>query len=308
MKKCVVFVHGWNVDYNSAISFSETLFKRLWWQGYKGRYCSFRWPTLTGASSYNTSEYRGWKYGPALTQYVASLPSDYRKNVAAHSMGNIVTGSALLSGMAIENYALMQAAVPAGCYDESGDQTTGGINGYARFWSVEANKPTPDFADPDLGYRGTLKGVSGNLVNFHNSLDFALATGRTYGLETNWEANQQDYKPDSLAFPFRYYVYEPSAAVQQRGRLTDGGNPPSIIRYITQHHEMMAFVARPRSKAVGADGATRGSVGSDVDLRDEEYGFTSADYDHSGQFNRRIQVLSDFYRTLGTRLGLLEAQ
>ena len=33
-------------------------------------------------------------------------------------MGNIVVGSALIEGMTINNYALMQAAVPAACYDE----------------------------------------------------------------------------------------------------------------------------------------------------------------------------------------------
>jgi hypothetical protein len=28
-------------------NFSETMFKRLWWQGYKGRFAALRWPTLS---------------------------------------------------------------------------------------------------------------------------------------------------------------------------------------------------------------------------------------------------------------------
>jgi hypothetical protein len=31
-------------------NFSETMFKRLWWQGYKGRFAALRWPTGYGFS------------------------------------------------------------------------------------------------------------------------------------------------------------------------------------------------------------------------------------------------------------------
>jgi len=105
--KALVFVHGWDMTMDDYHSFSETMFKRLWHQGYRGRFCAFRWPTISGGlmDHYNTSEHRAWKYGPALAAYVASQPGHYPKNIAAHSMGNIVAGAALLSGMAINNYA-----------------------------------------------------------------------------------------------------------------------------------------------------------------------------------------------------------
>ncbi len=300
-KTCVVFVHGWNMPYNDSANFADTFFKRLWLQGYKGRFCIFRWPTLVGVSTYNTSEYRAWKYGTALNQYVTSLLFDH-KNVVAHSMGNVVVGSALLNGMAVENYVLMQAAVPAGCYDESS-----GINSYSRFLNQETIMATPDYANPALGYRGLLKSVSGNLVNFNNSLDFALATGTTIGLQTNWEANETDYKWDIPAGD-RYYQYIPSATANQRGRLMDNNNPSGIMRYVIQRDEMMSFIARPRSKAVGAENSTGGSIDSNVDLRGPDYGFTGADYDHSGEFNRRIQQTQKFYRKVGTSLGVLDTQ
>jgi len=47
---------------------------------------------------YNESEYIAWKSGKSLKQYVNNLPAGYARNVVAHSMGNIVTGSALKGG------------------------------------------------------------------------------------------------------------------------------------------------------------------------------------------------------------------
>ncbi|MEI8341115.1 MAG: hypothetical protein WCH43_06205, partial [Verrucomicrobiota bacterium] len=35
-KTALVFVHGWNMSYNDYVNYSETMFKRLWRQGYKG--------------------------------------------------------------------------------------------------------------------------------------------------------------------------------------------------------------------------------------------------------------------------------
>ena len=300
-RKAVVFVHGWNMSYDEFLSFSDTMFKRLWWQGYKGRFCSFRWPTLTSASSYNTSEHRAFKYAPALKQYVESLPSGYTRNVAAHSMGNIVTGEALKLGMQVSNYALMQAAVPAGCYDEA--QL---INEYPMFLNAEQSHPTPDFANPDKGYRGLLKGVTGELTNFYNANDFALATGTTLGFSTNWEANQRDYKPDDLPVGPGSYQYAPAATPpDHRGSVSF---TLSVGRFVTDPHEMMAFIARPRSRAVGAEGRTGSPIRGGVNLEGSSYGFGNKRYDHSGQFNRTIQVLQPFYRKLAEKLGVLTPQ
>jgi len=48
-------------DYDS---FSATMFKRLWWQGYQGRFAALRWPTYSadsaawmGVFTFNLSEY-----------------------------------------------------------------------------------------------------------------------------------------------------------------------------------------------------------------------------------------------------------
>jgi hypothetical protein len=61
--------------------------------------------------------------------------------------------------------------------------------------------------------------------------------------------------------------------------------------------ELMPFVARPRSLAVGVQGGVAGSInGSELNLQ-TQLQFTDAPYDHSGQFHRNIQTpqVNQFY-------------
>ena len=62
----IVYVHGWNNATWSKDRRAETAFKRLYWQGYQGRFGVFRWPTtydfnwqsvLFSPDDYNYSEY-----------------------------------------------------------------------------------------------------------------------------------------------------------------------------------------------------------------------------------------------------------
>lgn len=70
-------------------------------------------------------------------------------------------------------------------------------------------------------------------------------------------------------------------------------------RFVTTPYESMSFVARSRSKALGARGDVNGvirenydiGIGSPTDLRDKRP-------DHSGEFTRRIQQLQPFYQRL----------
>jgi hypothetical protein len=113
------------MSYNEAQTWANTSFKRLWHLGYKGRYAFFSWPTYSPATSlaggyltYNKSEYRAWLSGVAFKSFVTSLQSDYTKNIMAHSMGNVVVGSAFRQGVGgISNYALFNAAMAAQAYD-----------------------------------------------------------------------------------------------------------------------------------------------------------------------------------------------
>ena len=212
-KQVIVFVHGINgpggggaaESYSGWVNVSETIFKRLWHQGYKGRFAFYKWPALTPAFpfEYNDSEYRGFKSGRGLAHFLASFPAHYRKSLYSFSQGAVVCGAALtVYNGAVDDYVLSQAAIPAGCYDASDS-----INNYDLFDQREQQSPTPDTTD-DLGYRGYLSGlnVSGSVVSFYNTVDYALKTGQEGGINVSWEGNQLDYKPN--AFTGRSYKYE----------------------------------------------------------------------------------------------------
>jgi hypothetical protein len=70
-------------------------------------------------------------------------------------------------------------------------------------------------------------------------------------------------------------------------------------------HESMAFVARPRSEAVGATGNTLGAVTVPFNVGpDTPSNFGDAKEDHGGQFNRTIQRTWDYYGELATQLRI----
>jgi hypothetical protein len=227
-------------------------------------------------------------------------------------MGNVVCGSALRLGLNAQNYVLMEGAVPSGCYDPTGDAGSGGINGYARFWNAEAANPTPDYdlnneGELTKGYRGFLgdigRHVALQIVNFHNSDDYALATGHKLGslLEANWEANEEQYKPDGrLNTTWHYHYYPVRAIIDERATEEFVF---SVGRFVTDSYEMKSFVSRPRSKAVGAGEGTAanplaaGPITRNVNMR-TDFGFGREDFDHSGQFTRKIQQLGGLYESL----------
>jgi REP element-mobilizing transposase RayT len=309
---------GQGTAYQNWQTDSETVFKRLWHQGFKGRFATFKWLALTPASSppispygfrYNESEYRAWKCGRGLAQFINSLPQSYEKNLYSFSQGAIVCGAALTVYQAsVQNYVMSQAAAPAGCYD-----TSTSINSYEFFTSREQTSPTPDATD-DLGYRGYLAelNVEGSVVSFFNQVDYALKSGHELGINVSWEGNQIDAKPNQN-LSGRTYAYDSGSpndpfAIGLRCFLRDVG-PPFNKRRLTDIHESMSFVARPRSEAAGASDKVAGRITRRYNVGP---GSTSAldraSSDHGGQFSRRIQQTWDYYRELGVRSGVLNLQ
>lgn len=275
-RQTIVFVHGWRMTYGEALNFGETLYKRLWHRGFKGRFATFRWPTFTGlppVARYNESEYRAWACGDALNQFVASMPYQNAINVCAHSMGNIVVGSALIRGMHATNYVLMQAAIASGCYD---------INqpNYGPFVEHAAEHPSPDRSS-DLGYRGLLENTVGNLANFHNFQDDALEA---------WDLNNTLFKPNRFVTSTQSYGYTPGNVEGRRctlvGLLT--------ARLVLGQNESLAFVASSRTLAAGRQ-QTGAAIDENIDLSAPPYNFGD---DHSAQWNRAIQQVSVFYNEM----------
>ena len=121
----VVFVHGFtvtneedNVD-DEAIQ-SENTFKRLYWQGFRGEFISFNWPTyLLGGydapmsavlgypkeagANFNPSDFQAYRSARALKDVLLDVSNvlDYDSatyeptHLLAHSQGNVVTSEAM---------------------------------------------------------------------------------------------------------------------------------------------------------------------------------------------------------------------
>jgi hypothetical protein len=216
---------------------------------------------------------------------------DYTISVCAHSQGNIVMMETLkrlaTAGQApIDNYVLMQAAVPAQCYDAA-------VPNFPAYMALEGLIPTPDtYRNYGSGINDALR-AGGQMVNFFNPLDFALAI---------WDLNQGYYvsttngaitmKPNTL---LGYYTDATSHRLRTNFwnqtflSTLYGGYYDGPTRSVTDPYEVMPFISRPRSKAVGAQAGVQGQIrGGEVNLQ-TKFGFGRGSGDHSGEWNRSIQ-------------------
>jgi hypothetical protein len=319
VKESITFVHGWNMSPEGAESYAHTMFKRLWWRGFKGRYSAVRWrpywstgfdgiPVVGQAidaylAKYNDSEHIAWLTGSLFKDYVDELPGNYSKNIVAHSMGNIVVGSALSQGMVVDRYSLMNAAVPAACYDENpllkqqpGTKIVAGIT--VNIWVEQTPDDDFDPATRNLAYRGKMKAVAANLSNFYLPEDDATSYA--------WELGNALTKPPNSRLGQGFDYVRGGKPGQKLLKLSHQPNP---TRYLSDPHEAMPYACRTWAKAAGAEGRTKGSIGSiPINLSDPIYskpggekGFRA---EHSAQFTRRIQHLKPFYFSLMEKLGI----
>ncbi len=301
-KQLIVFVHGINNTEWEYHNTSETMFKRLYWSGYQGRFAAFRWhsPLLPECAvtiprgspfNYNRGEYIAWKsataFATCLNRLRARFP-DYSINVLGHSMGNIVASEALRLGGEFDNYIMSQAAVPAHCYDVTAPSPQ-------KFLNAEQSSPTPLQA-ADGGYHGYFTNITGRIINFYNPVDFALVGGTCIGLDTNWEKNHESQKPETIAFPATVYGFNTNA-LECFADVTV--HTTTTRRILSDSDEKKAMVARTRSKAVGALANVGGvlSTNGAIDLN-SVFGFNDTRSDHSAQFNRNIQSVRSYFQQI----------
>jgi len=320
----IVFVHGIHspgLDFNEATNVftrdADTIFKRLWWQGYKGRFAFYKWDALNAVlpAEYNQSEYRAWKCGKGLAEYIASLPGS-SKNVMAHSQGNNVTCAALRDyGLQIDNYIIMQGAVPAVCYEDNSElydniETFGGLPATGAQITIPSpigipitvSVPDHPFESPDrvdeLGYRGFLDAgnLSIQIINFSNPNDDITGV--------IWELNQRASKPDGSAVASTrkvtgpWYNYVESNPAGQQLTLTYFA---SNGRFVTDLHEATAMSVQSNSRSIAHTPGTSGAVTQNVPM-DTQFGFGN---EHGDQFGRVIQDnLNEFFDELLIQFGI----
>lgn len=269
----ILYVHGWNMESWEKDRFAESAFKRLYWQGYNGRFGLFRWPTgndFTGDLSqllsdpsekdnYDGSEYNASLSGTGLLNTLVKLNAEYTGHVyvLAHSMGNVVTGEALRlasTNEVVNTYVASQAALSAHLYDES-------VPDYSFDRSVPFGVTTVNYNfgpnTPDIYVNwlaGNFGGGAGHIVNFYNPNDYALNAN-------HWQLDQL-FKPDILVViqdSLWNYGYNGSASDPapwnnffRTNDYTSTMVNFDIVNTLTNRYEVMAYAAQSYSTALGA--------------------------------------------------------
>ncbi len=209
----ILLVHGWNVTPDSKDIWSDTGFKRLYWQGYTGRFGALRWPTdygfgetsfsFTDIDNYNRSEFVAWKSGEGLRNLLTNANSRFPGKVylVSHSQGAVVAGEALAlhaekyqGGQIVNRYVASQAAVALSCYATNNDSIYQTPFQYVHPWldllktvplasvwlflkdPLAPNEFDSHTADVYPGWLETNRVSCGARINFYNIHDFATAT------------------------------------------------------------------------------------------------------------------------------------
>jgi hypothetical protein len=311
----ILLVHGWNMQTWEKNRYAETAYKRLYWQGYKGRFGFYRWPTGNGISdtldavfharNYDNSEYQAWQSASGLTNLLTQLNAEYPGNVylMAHSMGNVVAGEALrrASGQLVNTYIAMQGAVPAHCYDPN--TTTRVIVPYLGLGYDDGtpNRYAQYYTDSSPSYFSASSGA-GVYVNFFNTNDYALSAPL-------WQFNQ-NLKPDNATTP-GYHYSSSSGFYKIIGAQT---NSITYLSFPQDTYEIFAYCDEPRCYALGAQrdvgGVFKpGVTYQQVDLisvwpPDTSGGNYGAHRWHSAEFRSDSAQRWQFWNEVLNRMGL----
>jgi hypothetical protein len=277
----IVMVHGINVDNWHWINASETVYKRLYWAGFNGRFATVEWPCnlLTpipsplSPANFNDSELQGYKASIALTNYFSQLRirfPGYRFNILAHSQGNTVVSEAIKKGLAFDTYILTQGALPDSAYDANAPIDSD-------MASYEGSRRTPELQP--MGYRGAYTNFTGRIVNFYNPQDGVLAI---------WVTDQELLKP-SIYFDTSYYYFD---GVNSYYDPVIGAN-----YLVTDSEEARADVSRSRTLPIGQSGpeSAHGVIASAVNLN-AQFNFNDATDEHSAQWTRPIQTSRPYFQ------------
>ncbi|MEI6564103.1 MAG: hypothetical protein WCO42_07340 [bacterium] len=216
--KYLLFVHGWNMSPQEKRSFAETAFKRLWWQGYKGGFGLYDWPTLWGcnpscwgvvtspletAHHYDDSEMVAWLSATALAHLMETINTSGQLRLWAHSMGNIVAGEALRkysSANKLKAYVASQAAISSGAYNQSAERISFNLLLISDFYGPSTPPlfeywSSGDSTSQDTSYLISNTGKVDRLCNYYNRSDMALSW---------WIANNKQKPDDILSYSFAY--------------------------------------------------------------------------------------------------------
>ncbi|HVT82668.1 MAG TPA: alpha/beta hydrolase, partial [Phycisphaerae bacterium] len=341
-REYILYVHGWNMEKWEKERFAETAYKRLYWQGYRGRFGLFSWPTTYGFDSdwdaifdrtnFDRGEFVAWRSAAPLRQLLQDLAATYHGElyVFSHSMGAVVASEALRlqsdarGPQVAKVYVAGQAALSAHVYDGSLGEEPGAPDALQwRYTHPRLKIPgdygpdTPDVYRNWAAFIASGSAVStaavGRVVNFYNENDFALSA-------PVWQFDQLT-KPDFADFPDWLWEYrydgDPAAAPTSAG-FRKFGKFTNITGEVTLHlgtrtdpadrYEIMAFAAESHVKALGATADVHHGISGAVDLRSpaiwrDDRDNHSAHKWHSGEFRSTIQEQRNVWKTLLEKPG-----
>ncbi len=120
--KLTAFIHGYSVSEEDAEGWFNTVFKRLWQSGLNTHFCGITWNgDEQGVSPdyYRNVENAFIAAGRLDVAFsTAPLAGYTNKTMLAHSLGNMVVSAAIQDhALNINNYMMLNAAVPAEAYD-----------------------------------------------------------------------------------------------------------------------------------------------------------------------------------------------
>jgi len=305
----ILFVHGYNLALWDKDRFAEAGFKRLYWQGYQGRFGLFRWPTFDTPIALFPSEFQAWKSGTGLFNKLTALNAEYPGHVYvfAHSMGNVVTGQALLmagTNQLVNTYVASQAAVSARAYDNSIPEDVTNYNNNDAPISPDSignyyTSNAPSYFNGSAG--------AGTYANFYNPVDWALMGTTVTFLEIpiGWLGfEEQKIQPYYLATnnPEAVYFYTTPSTNHPSGYFYQNGtnNPYRNLLFTNDTFEIFAYCDQSYSLALGAETNVAGAftTGRAVNLNAAPYNFGNLHVGHSWQFRSDYQSTFPYWHQL----------
>ncbi len=302
----LLYIHGWNVDSKARQYDTETAFKRLWWQKYKGGFGMFDWPTLYGfvqwklavpfmsrdqRHNFDNSEMIAWLSATSLARLMENLNTSGQLRVLAHSQGNVVMGEAIRKYNGAHNinaYIAAQAAIGGSLYSQTGTSTD--FDGHGpdtpnifAYW----NSGNTNSADqPYLA--GNAEKVD-RMCNYYNAQDYALTEG--------WELDNR-WKPDTAAgYGFGYggpiTNYDLTESAYPTNRFYQWWVTPPVGLSITNNadlrtrYEVFSYCAESRLRALGQQ-ASPAFAYTNRNLTASPLLYDALHYSHSREFRSNI--------------------
>ena len=307
-----ILILGWNVIEAEEKAWRDTLFKRLFWQGYRGRTAAFIWPKLWGfklpsglldGPHFDRSEHRAWLSASKAKRLLSELLGKWNHvTVIAHSQGNVVASEALKelskepnSGCDRITYIACQSAISAQYFEtkfkddniahqldvfSAGTKTLKVLGDIWRFatWNyvpdIQGHFPNGWDCDNPYLYDGLSK--LKHTANFYNRMDYALNI---------WVGNNAS-KPDNLAFDFTYDTDEKCYYGETMNAAGKKVKIPINPEEERARWCIFAFVAYTRALAVGQLDMN-GVFNRSCDLAND-YELGKTHYHHSFEFRSNI--------------------